>query len=164
MPTVFVHIHQKKNENQSCFPLKRADCQNVGVRLMLSGTACEQKQDGLLSSSMPILLKKGLLHSSDRLVRNHRNRDTTPSITIEFKVCTAPVAVTSACESNYQARLSTSSSAAECRAHAQHNRNREFEAYSKTTFAQTNVTAHAPACSTKVSSRVPQGDQQKVLH
>ena len=42
---------------------------------------------------MPILLKKGLLHSSDRLVRNHRSCESTPSITVEFRVCTAPVAV-----------------------------------------------------------------------
>ena len=110
MRTVFVSIQHKTNKNKSCFPLKRADCTNVGVRLMLSGTACEQKQDGLLSSSMPILLKKGLLHSSDRLVRNHRSCESTPSITVEFRVCTAPVAVRSTCESNYQVRLSTSSS------------------------------------------------------
>ena len=61
---------------------------------------------------MPTLSKKGLLHFNDRLLRNHRGCNTTPPITIEFKVCTAPVAKTSACESYYQAGCSTSSSAA----------------------------------------------------
>ena len=50
--------------------------------------------------------------TNDRLLRNHRGCNTTPPITFEFKVCTATIAKTSACESYYQAGCSTSSSAA----------------------------------------------------
>ena len=98
MPTVFVHIHWQKNKNQSCFPLKRTDCQNVGVRWVLSGPACEQRQEWLLISS-------------DRLVRNQKGCDTTPWITEEFAIWTTPVTITSAYGANYQARRWTTSSA-----------------------------------------------------
>ena len=95
MPKFFVHIHDKK---KTCFPMKHSDGQKFNVQWVISGPACEQRQEWLLISS-------------DRLVRNQKGCDTTPWITEEFAIWTTPVTITSAYGANYQARRSTTSSA-----------------------------------------------------